>query len=78
MITAGAQVWTQHLAVLAAGPDQSMPGGRLLLLLPLLTALTGLAFPIGVTAYWCCSALWTLGQQAALTRLVLRRAPVAD
>ena len=66
-VTAGAQMLTQHVA--AAGAP-AMPGGRLLLLLPLATAATGLAFPIGVTAYWACSALWTLGQQALLPRLV--------
>ena len=66
-VTAGAQMLTQHLA---AGASPAMPGGRLLLLLPLLTAATGLAFPIGVTAYWACSAVWTLGQQLVLRRVV--------
>ena len=67
LVTAGAQVLTQHLAAAGAAPA---PGGRLLLLLPLVTAATGLAFPIGVTAYWACSALVTLGQQLLLPRLV--------
>ncbi len=67
VVSAGAQVLTQHLASVGAAPA---PGGRLLLLLPLVTAATGLAFPIGVTAYWACSALWTLGQQLLLPRLV--------
>jgi YidC/Oxa1 family membrane protein insertase len=67
VVTAGAQVLTQHLA---AGAAPAMPGGRLLLLLPVLTAATGLVLPIGVTAYWACSALWTLGQQVVLSRLV--------
>jgi len=49
---------------------QARPERRLLLLLPLVTAATGLAFPIGVTAYWACSALWTLGQQLVLPRVV--------
>jgi YidC/Oxa1 family membrane protein insertase len=66
IVTAGAQILTQHLA--AGAP--AAPGGRLLLLLPLVTAATGLAFPIGVVAYWACSALWTLGQQLVLPRLV--------
>lgn len=66
-VSAGAQVLTQHLASIGAAPA---PGGRLLLLLPLVTAATGLAFPIGVTAYWACSALWTLGQQLVLPRVV--------
>lgn len=65
-VTAGAQVLTQHLASAGA----AVPGGRLLLLLPLLAAATGLAFPIGVTAYWACSAVWTLGQQLVLPRVV--------
>lgn len=64
--TAAAQVLTQHLASTSA----AVPGGRILLLLPLVTAATGLAFPIGVTAYWACSAVWTLGQQLVLPRLV--------
>ena len=67
LVTAASQTATQHLAA-AGGP--AVPGGRLLLLLPLVTAATGLAFPIGVTAYWACSALWTLGQQLLLPRLV--------
>lgn len=67
VVTAGAQVLTQHLATVGA---PTAPGARLLLLLPLITAATGLAFPIGVTAYWACSALWTLGQQLTLPRLV--------
>jgi YidC/Oxa1 family membrane protein insertase len=67
VLTAGAQMLTQHLA---AGASPAVPGGRLLMLLPLATAATGLAFPIGVTAYWACSALWTLGQQVVLPRLV--------
>ncbi|MBW4040570.1 MAG: YidC/Oxa1 family membrane protein insertase [Acidobacteria bacterium] len=67
VVTAGAQVLTQHLA---AGASPAVPGGRLLLLLPLATAATGLAFPIGVTGYWACSALWTLGQQLLLPRVV--------
>ena len=67
VVSAGAQMLTQHLASAGAVPA---PGGRLLLLLPLATAATGLAFPIGVTAYWACSALWTLGQQLLLPRLV--------
>lgn len=66
VVTAGAQILTQHLA--SAGAQ--VPGGRLLLLLPLVTAATGLVFPIGVTAYWACSALWTLGQQLVLPRAV--------
>ena len=66
-VTAAAQVLTQHLATLGAAP---VPGGRLLLLLPLITAATGLAFPIGVTVYWACSALFTLGQQLLLPRIV--------
>ena len=66
-VTAAAQVLAQHLAAAGAPPA---PGGRLLLLLPLVTAATGLAFPIGVTAYWACSALFTLGQQLLLPRLV--------
>ncbi|MFD1722648.1 membrane protein insertase YidC [Amnibacterium endophyticum] len=64
--TALAQVLTQHLAVVGT----TAPGGRLLLLLPLLTAASGLLLPIGVTAYWACSATWTLGQQAVLRRVV--------
>jgi YidC/Oxa1 family membrane protein insertase len=67
VVTAGAQVLTQHLA--AAGAPGA-PGGRLLLLLPVVTASFGLALPIGVTAYWACSALWTLGQQLVLPRVV--------
>ena len=67
VVTAAAQVLTQHLASVGA---PAVPGGRLLLLLPLVTAATGLAFPIGVTAYWACSALWTLGQQLVLPRVV--------
>src|SRR5258707_887527 len=67
VVSAGAQVLTQPLASVGAAPA---PGGRLLLLLPLVTAATGLAFPIGVTAYWACSALWTLGQQLVLPRVV--------
>lgn len=67
VVTAGAQVLTQHLAAVGA---PTAPGARLLLLLPLITAATGLAFPIGVTAYWACSALWTLGQQLVLPRFV--------
>jgi YidC/Oxa1 family membrane protein insertase len=70
VVTAGAQVLTQHLA--AAGAPAA-PGGRLLLLLPLVTAATGLTFPIGVTAYWACSALWTAAQQLVLPRLVPHR-----
>jgi membrane protein insertase Oxa1/YidC/SpoIIIJ len=38
--------------------------------MPLITAATGLAFPIGVTVYWACSALFTLGQQLLLPRIV--------
>ena len=67
VVTAAAQALTQHLASVAAPPVQ---GAHLLLLLPLVTAATGLAFPVGVTAYWACSALWTLGQQLVLPRLV--------
>lgn len=67
VVTAGAQILTQHLATAGA---PATPGARVLLLLPLVTAATGLAFPIGVTAYWACSALWTLGQQLVLPRLV--------
>ena len=66
-VTAAAQVLTQHLATLGASP---VPGARLLLLLPLITAATGLAFPIGVPVYWACSALFTLGQQLLLPRIV--------
>ncbi len=65
MVTAGAQLLTQHLA-----KSTPSPVATALLLLPLLTAATGLLFPIGVTAYWCVSALWTLGQQVVLGRLV--------
>lgn len=60
VVTAAAQALTQHLA---GGPPW-------LLALPVVTAAAGLAFPIGVTAYWCASALWTLGQQTVLTRLL--------
>jgi YidC/Oxa1 family membrane protein insertase len=67
LVTAAAQIATQHLAAVGA---PAMPGGRILLLLPLLTAATGLAFPIGVTAYWAWSAVWTLGQQLVLPRVV--------
>jgi len=67
VVTAGAQILTQHLAATGA---PAAPGGRLLLLVPLVTAATGLAFPIGVTAYWACSAVWTLGQQLVLPRVV--------
>ncbi len=67
LVTAGAQVLSQHLA-LAAAP--TAPGARLLLVLPLVTAVAGLAFPVGVTACWACSALFTLAQQAVLPRLV--------
>lgn len=67
VVTAVAQVLAQHLAASGA---PAAPGGRLLLVLPVVTAAAGLAFPIGVTAYWACSALFTLGQQALLPRLV--------
>lgn len=67
VVSAAAQMLTQHFAAVGAPPA---PGGRLLLLLPLVTTATGLAFPIGVTAYWACSALWTLGQQLVLPRVV--------
>lgn len=65
VVTAAAQMLTQHLA-----SGDAAVGGRLLLLLPLATAASGLLFPIGVTAYWACSALWTLGQQVVLPRLI--------
>lgn len=67
LVTAAAQVLTQHLA--AAGTPPA-PGARLLLLLPLATAATGLVFPIGVTACWAFGALVSLGQQLVLPRLV--------
>lgn len=60
LVTAAAQALTQHLG--------GAPGW--FLVLPLVTAATGLAFPIGVTAYWCASALWTLAQQVVLLRLL--------
>lgn len=65
VLTAGAQLLTQHLATATPSPIATA-----LLLLPLITAVTGLLFPIGVVAYWCVSALWTLGQQLVLYRLV--------
>lgn len=65
LVTAGAQVVTQ---LLASAPGAPVAQRRLLLALPLVSVAFCVAFPIGVTAYWLCSALWTVGQQAILTR----------
>lgn len=40
----------------------------MLYVLPLVFALGGLAFPIGVLLYWCTSNLWTMGQQFYVIR----------
>lgn len=65
--TAAAQVLTQRMAMRSAPEAAPRSQQVLLLALPLASVAVCTAFPIGVTAYWCCSALWTLGQQAVLT-----------
>ena len=73
VLTAAAQVLTTRIGLRAApiGPEGTPAAQRVLLLaLPLVSVAFCVAFPLGVTAYWLCSALWTLGQQAVLTRLM--------
>jgi len=48
----------------------SMPGNQqtLLYILPLMFALFGFRFPIGVLLYWLTTNLWSMGQQAIVIR----------
>jgi YidC/Oxa1 family membrane protein insertase len=70
VLTAGAQLLTARVAA-KGDPAAGAPAQRVLMLaLPLVSVGSCVAFPIGVTAYWLCSAVWTLGQQATLTQLI--------
>jgi len=60
----------QLMARNKASGGPSMPGNQqtLLYILPLVFAVFGLKFPIGVLLYWLTTNLWSMGQQAIVIR----------
>src|SRR5438309_5389748 len=60
----------QLMARNKASGGPTMPGNQqtLLYILPLVFAVFGLKFPIGVLLYWLTTNLWSMGQQAIVIR----------
>ena len=60
----------QLMARNKASGGPAMPGNQqtLLYILPLVFAVFGLKFPIGVLLYWLTTNLWSMGQQAIVIR----------
>jgi YidC/Oxa1 family membrane protein insertase len=69
----------QLMARNKASGGPSMPGNQqtLLYILPLVFAVFGLKFPIGVLLYWLTTNLWSMGQQAIVIRRMDNRAAPA-
>ena len=65
---------TQHQLMTYNMPDDAKTGPyarqqrTLLYVLPVVFAVGGIAFPIGLLIYWTTSNLWTLGQQLYVIR----------
>ncbi|GAA1409637.1 membrane protein insertase YidC [Oerskovia paurometabola] len=68
-----AQVLTQRLSA-RANPVDPTPlarqQGMLAFVLPAVSAVVAVGFPVGVVLYWATSSLWGLGQQLVIGRLV--------
>lgn len=68
-----AQVLTQRLSA-RANPVDTTPlarqQGAFALVLPAVSAVVAVGFPVGVVLYWATSSLWGLGQQLVIGRLV--------
>lgn len=70
-----AQVLTQRLSARSNPPaDPTNPMARqqgvLMLVLPAVSAVVSVGFPVGVVLYWATSSLWGLGQQLVVGRLL--------
>jgi YidC/Oxa1 family membrane protein insertase len=69
-----AQVLTQRLSARANPVDPTSPlarqQGAFALVLPAVSAVVAVGFPVGVVLYWATSSLWGLGQQLVIGRLV--------
>ncbi|MDF2849067.1 MAG: yidC [Oerskovia sp.] len=69
-----AQVLTQRLSARANPVDPTSPlarqQGAFALVLPAVSAVVAVGFPVGVVLYWATSSLWGLGQQLGIGRLV--------
>jgi YidC/Oxa1 family membrane protein insertase len=67
----------QLMARNKASGGPAMPGNQqtLLYILPLVFAVFGLKFPIGVLLYWLTTNLWSMGQQAIVIRRMDSPAP---
>ena len=70
-----AQVLTQRLSARDNPPtDPTSPlarqQGMLAFVLPAVSAVVAVGFPVGVVLYWATSSLWGLGQQLVIGRLV--------
>jgi YidC/Oxa1 family membrane protein insertase len=68
---------TQRLAPTPTTTAPALPAQQrtLLTVLPVVFAVGGIAFPLGVLVYWATSNLWTLGQSAYARRLREAAAP---
>src|SRR6476469_7302830 len=62
------QLMTQHMPHDALTGQYAQQQKILLYVLPLVFAVGGIAFPIGVLFYWTTSNLWTMGQQFYVIR----------
>ena len=69
-----AQVLTQRLSARANPVDPTSPlarqQGMLAFVLPAVSAVVAVGFPVGVVLYWATSSLWGLGQQLVVGRLL--------
>ncbi|TGJ96972.1 hypothetical protein DLJ96_02725, partial [Actinotalea fermentans ATCC 43279 = JCM 9966 = DSM 3133] len=69
-----AQVLTQRLSARAHPVDPTSPlarqQGTFAFVLPAVSAVVAVGFPVGVVLYWATSSLWGLGQQLVIGRLV--------
>src|SRR6476661_2740237 len=62
------QLMTQNMPADAMQGQYAQQQKMLLYVLPLVFAVGGIAFPIGVLIYWTTSNLWTMGQQFYVIR----------
>jgi YidC/Oxa1 family membrane protein insertase len=68
------QLMTKNMPAAALTGPYAQQQKMLLYVLPVVFAVGGIAFPIGVLIYWTVSNLWTMGQQF----YVIRRNPAPD